>query len=189
MTAFAPPGHGLLLIAVAALVVGCRPPSQPDAPEIPATPSDVVSGFFASYRGNFRDADPAFLSASLREAIGSAVSIEQKSRAAMATSAFPSDKPHLIEGEVFAGLYEGFTGCQVGPAQTDGAASTVDVTFTNSHYAAGWTDRVQLVDEGGWKIDDVRYLDKRTGSLGLRDLLRDFEQAAAQDPLLNPPQP
>jgi hypothetical protein len=48
---------------------------------------------------------------------------------------------------------------------------------------------VQLVNENGWKIDDVRYLDKKAGALGLRDVLRDFEQGAARDPLLNPPRP
>ena len=145
-----------------------------------------MSSFFASYRGNFREADPAYLSDSLREAVGSASSIEQKSRAAIAASEFPSDKPQLIEGEIFAGLYEGFTGYQVGQTLTNGATAAVDVQFTNSNYSVGWTDRVQLVDENGWKIDDVRYLDKKAGALGLRDVLREFFQLAKRDPLLNP---
>lgn len=145
--------------------------------------------FLGSYQGNFRQTDTLALSVPLREAVGAAVAIEEKSRAAVQASEFPADKPQLLEGEIFSGLYEGFTGFAVGDAEVTGGRATVDVHFTNSHYATGWTDRVQLVDQDGWKIDDVRYLDKKTGALGLRDVLRDFEQAASQDPLLNPPQP
>jgi hypothetical protein len=188
MSSFAISGRSLLLLVIAGLMAACRPPSSPVVPETPANPSEAVSGFFASYRGNFREADSSFLSKSLREAIASAVSTEAKSRAAIAASAFPSDKPQLIEGEIFSGLYEGFTGFKVGEAQTNGvSAATVDVQFTNNHYSVAWTDRVQLVNENGWKIDDVRYLDKKAGALGLRDVFRDFSQVAAQDPLLNPP--
>jgi hypothetical protein len=68
----------------------------------------------------------------------------------------------------------------------NGSSATVDVQFTNSNYSVGWIDGVQLVDEIGWKIDDVRYLDKKAGALGARDVFRDFEQVAARDPLLNP---
>jgi hypothetical protein len=173
--------RGFFLIASVCLVAACRPPAPP------ATPAEVVHGFYVSYTGDFRGADPAALAAGLRGAIASAVSIEERSRVAVAGSDFPSDKPQLIEGEIFSGLYEGFTGYQVGEGQTNGAAATVDVQFTNSHYSVGWTDRVQLVNENGWKIDDVRYLDKKAGALGLRDVLRDFEQGAARDPLLYPP--
>jgi len=172
---------GLLLLA--SLSAGCRPPAPAPGP------AEVVQNFFASYNGNYREADVAAFSIPLREAVGSAMGIESKSRAAVQASEFPTDKPQLLEGEVFSGLYEGFTGFELGDEEVAQGRAAVDVHFTNSHYATGWTDRVQLVDESGWKIDDVRYLDKKTGALGLRDVLRDFEEAAAQDPLLNPPQP
>jgi hypothetical protein len=146
-----------------------------------------VRTFYASYRGDFRQADSTVLSQGLCEAVASAVSIEQKSRDAVKASTFPSDKPQIIEGEIFAGLYEGFTGHRVGAEKVNGSSATVDVEFTNSHYSVGWVDAVQLVDENGWKIEDVRYLDKKAGALGVRDVFRDFEQLAARDPLLNPP--
>lgn len=174
----------LFLPLVVFLATACRPPSAP-APG----PAEVVQSFLASYHGNFREAETSAMSAPLRDAVGSAMAIETKSRAAVLASDFPSDKPQLLEGEIFSGLYEGFTGFAVGDGQVTGDRAAVDVHFTNSHYATHWTDRVQLVDEEGWKIDDVRYLDKKTGALGLREVLRDFGQAAAQDPLLNPPQP
>lgn len=173
--------RNLALVLATVMLASCR------APVPPATPSDVVRSFYAAYNGNFRQADSAVLSHALRDAVASAVQIEQNSRAAVKASEFPSDKPLLIEGEIFAGLYEGFTGYDLGKAEITDRRASVEIQFTNSHYATSWTDRVQLVEENGWKIDDVRYLDKKAGALGVRDVLRDFAQVAAGDPLLNPP--
>ncbi len=158
-------------------------------PPPPPGPSEVVETFFGGYQGNFREVEPALLSDSLAAAIDSAVTIERESAAAVLASDFPSDKPHLVEGEIFSGLYEGFTGCQIGEVTVAGDRASVEALFTNSHYQVGWIDRVELVDQDGWKIDDVRYLDKKAGALGLRDVLRDFKDVAAQDPLLNPQAP
>jgi len=174
----------LAAVAVTLLLSGCADPSAP-----PPEPSEVVENFFTGYRGDFREADRTALSASLGEAITQAAATEDESRAAVLASLYPSDKPLLLEGELFSGLYEGFNGFNVGEAVVENGRAAVEVNFTNSHYGVGWVDRVDLVDENGWKIDDVRYLDKKTGALGLRDVLRDFQEAAAQDPLLNPPQP
>jgi hypothetical protein len=176
--------RGLCLLLAVCVTTACRPPAPADP-----GPAEVVQTFLGAYRGNFREADTSAISAPLREAIGSAVGLEERSRAAVLASEFPTDKPHLLEGEIFSGLYEGFTGFELGVEEVTQDRATVDVRFTNSHYATGWTDRVQLVDADGWKIDDVRYLDKKTGALGLREVLRDFEQAASQDPLLHPSQP
>lgn len=178
------PFRGLCLLLACFVANACRPPAA-SAPG----PAEVVNTFLASYSGNFREADTSVFSVTLREAVASAMAIESKSRAAVLASDFPSDKPQLLEGEVFSGLYEGFTGFEVGDEEVTQGRAAVDVHFTNSHYATGWIDRVQLVYESGWKIDDVRYLDKKTGALGLRDVLRDFGQVAAQDPLLNPHRP
>jgi hypothetical protein len=175
---------GLCLLAAA-----CRPvATAPD--DVPASdPATAVNVFLAGYGGDFRAADPSALSSPLALAIESAMVIEQQSRVAVLASEYPSDKPQLLEGELFSGLYEGFTGYELGEDRVDGDTATVDVIFTNSHYGVGWVDRVGLIDENGWKIDDVLYLDKKTGALGLRDVLRNFEEAAAQDPLLHPPNP
>jgi hypothetical protein len=51
------------------------------------------------------------------------------------------------------------------------------VTFTNAHYNVGWNDEVLLVDENGWKIDDVLYTGKKSGLLGLREVLGNFQEA------------
>jgi len=171
------------LLAVAA----CQPPATPLEPS--PGPSEVVEQFLSGYDGDFRAADPALLSPSLAEGIQAAAAIEKASAAAVLASEFPTEKPQLLEGEIFSGLYEGFTGWTITGENTNGEAATVEVAFTNSHYGVGWVDEIDLIEAGGWKIDDVRYLHKLTGARGLREVLGQFEQAAAQDPLLNPPQP
>jgi hypothetical protein len=96
-------------------------------------------------------------------------------------SEFPNDKPLILEGEIFAGLYEGFTGHEIaGESISDGQA-VVQVRFRNDHYNVTWTDDVVLVDEDGWKIDNVRYTQKLAGLLGLRDVLLEFEGSLASE--------
>jgi hypothetical protein len=158
----------LLLLLVAA----CRPTaSAPDGP------ADTVNVFFSNYDGNFRSADRSLLSADLAADIGAAVNGERESAAAVAASEFPTDKPSILEGEIFSGLYEGFTGFSAAPARIEGDRATVPVTFTNAHYNVGWSDEVLLVDENGWKIDDVLYTGKKSGLLGLREVLGNFQEA------------
>jgi hypothetical protein len=55
------------------------------------------------------------------------------------------------------------------------------VRFRNDHYNVTWTDDVVLVDEDGWKIDNVRYTQKLAGLLGLRDVLLEFEGSLASE--------
>lgn len=165
------------------LVAACRPPvSAPEGPD------EVVTNFFSTYDGNFRSADRSMLSADLAADIDSAVNGERASAAAVAASQFPTDKPSILEGEIFSGLYEGFTAFTVDPAVVEGARATVPVTFTNANYQVGWNDEVLLVDEDGWKIDDVLYNGKKSGLLGLREVLDNFHEAveAEKAVLTNP---
>ena len=164
----------------ALLLLACQRPAPAEPPSPPAAAS-VVRDFFAGYRGNFREADPAFLTQGLRAALQSAVEGEKESATRVKASDFPNDKPQILEGEVFAGLYEGFTACEVRGESTEEERVLVDVVFRNEPYNVTWTDRVVVVDEDGWKIDDVRYADKKAGLLSLREVLQDFEAAVAAE--------
>jgi hypothetical protein len=163
----------------ALLLLACQRPAPVDPP--PPSAASTVRDFFAGYRGNFREANPAFLSQGLRAALQSAVEGERESAVRVKASDFPNDKPQILEGEVFAGLYEGFTACEVRGESTEEERVLVDVAFRNEPYNVTWTDRVVVVDEDGWKIDDVRYSDKKAGLLSLREVLQDFEAAVAAE--------
>ena len=173
-------------LVVLLLVAGCgRSPEKtapsPEGSPAPSAAAAAVDGLFSSYRGNFREADPARLSQALAAAVQSAVDGEKESAARVKASEFPNDKPLILEGEVFAGLYEGFTGYEIAGESVSGDQAVVRVRFRNEPYNVTWTDEVVLVDEGGWKIDDVRYAQKMAGLLGLREVLQEFERAVASE--------
>lgn len=171
-------GCGLLLLAAGC---GRAPEAAAPAPEPPPPPAAVVTEFFQSYRGNFRAADSGRLSRALAAALQSAAEGEKASAARVKASEFPNDKPQILEGEIFAGLYEGFTSHEIaGESVADGQA-IVQVRFRNEPYDVTWTDEILLVDEDGWKIDDVRYAQKKAGLLSLREVLREFEAAVAAE--------
>jgi len=171
---------GALCAFVILLTAGChRPPAE--APVQTPSARAVVGEFFSSYRGDYRQADGRFLSAALAAALQSAAEGEKESAALVKASEFPNDKPLILEGEIFAGLYEGFTSHEVvGEQIADGQAS-VQIRFSNKHYNVDWTDEVVLVEENGWKIDDIRYTQKKAGLLGLREVLQEFEGALAAE--------
>ena len=167
------------LLALSLLAACQRPPVETPPP--PPSPAAMTKEFFSSYRGDFRQADRRLLSGALASALQSASEGEKESAARVKASEFPNDKPLILEGEIFAGLYEGFTGYEVsGESISDGQA-VVQVRFRNDNYNVSWMDDVVLVDEDGWKIDDVRYTQKLTGLLGLRDVLLEFEGSLASE--------
>ena len=174
-------------VAIVLSTVSCNRPPEAPAPEVPPSASAAVTQFFQGYRGDYRQADQTFLSQALAAALQSAVEGEKESAARIKASEFPTDKPLLLEGEIFTGLYEGFTGFEVGPEGVKDGQTVVEVRFRNEPYNVTWTDEVVLVDEGGWKIDDVRYSGKKAGLLGLRDVLRDFESSLTAEASATPP--
>ena len=163
--------------AVLLLLAACQPPAE--AP--PPSASDAIREFFSGYKGDFRTADPQGLSRGLVAALQAAVDGERESAARVKASDFPTDKPQILEGEMFSGLYEGFTGFETGRENVADGQAIVEVRFRNDHYDVEWTDEVVLIDEDGWKIDDVRYTGKKAGLLSLREVLQDFENAVAAE--------
>lgn len=162
------------------LLAACqRPPEAP--PAAPPSAAAAVTEFFTGYRGDFREVDSGWLSAALKAALQSAVDGEKQSAARVKASQFPNDKPQILEGEIFTGLYEGFTAFETGPEKAADGQAIVEVRFRNAHYGVDWTDEIVLVEEDGWKIDDVRYTGKKAGLLSLREVLQDFDNAVAAE--------
>ncbi len=165
---------GLLLAGV--LVSGCDR-SGP-------APTDVVADFYQNYRGDYRLAEKAYLSETLAQDLGAAKAHEKVSAAEMKASAAPTDKPDILEGEIFCGLYEGYTGFAIAGVRSELGKTIVSVGFTNSAYHTNWVDEVVLVDQGGWKVDDVLYGVRHTPGFGLREVLRNFTNSPASAPSL-----
>lgn len=78
---------------------------------------------------------------------------------------FPTDKPMLIEGDIFSSIYEGRTGVTVKSVQIDKQQAKAVLALENKAYKMHWTDTAILVKENeAWKIDDVVYGQSTQGS-------------------------
>jgi hypothetical protein len=158
----------LALAATALAACGQRPTVDVEA---------ALESFYAR-RGTHRDVDPTRLSRALAGLLAQAIAAEDADRARVKASEFPDDKPMLIEGDVFTSLYEGATGLDLRGVEIDGARARATVAFENTDYDIAWTDEVLLVDEDGWKIDDVVYGREGAAQPGLRATLTAFIAAA-----------
>jgi hypothetical protein len=173
---------GLLALSAASLVAlsACQ-----HAPDGITSPKAAVRSFYNTYEGDFRQAETARLSRSLAAEVEKAKAGEIDSAAQTKAGPNPTDKPAILEGEIFAGLYEGYTSYRMGPARVIGDRASVAVTFKNKGYKTRWTDDVKLVNDIGWKIDNVLFTGGWTGLTSTRDALRQFN-APAQAPQQTP---
>jgi len=167
----------LFLIAISLMMGAC---SQKPA----ESPADVVQKIFSA-PNPFRNEklDSALFSKDLYLLITQSKQTEQKSRETIRMSKAPTDKPLLIEGEVFASLYEGYTGFKVLTAEVIKDTALLSIEFTNQSYQQVWTDKVRLIAVGGsWKLDNVIY-SKASSQPDLQQLLRAFVAAGQQEQL------
>jgi hypothetical protein len=158
----------LALAATALAACGRRPDAAVEA---------ALEAFYAR-RGSHRDVDRSRLSRELAELLTRAIAAEDEDRARVKASEFPDEKPMLIEGDIFTGLYEGANRLDLRQVAIDGARARATVAFENTDYDIAWTDEVLLVDEDGWKIDDVVYGREGAAQPGLRATLTAFIAAA-----------
>ncbi|WP_160292060.1 DUF3828 domain-containing protein [Pedobacter lusitanus] len=159
-----------ILLAVAAIVIlsGCNNSKSKSA-------AKTVDAFYKNYTGPFEAADKTLLSAELTALINKAIVLENESAAEL-KAANSTDKPAMIEGDIFTSLYESYTSYKVGRVKTDGNQATVRVEFTNNREGnIVWTDEVNLVKENEvWKIDNVRYRMKNAPNDNLKEILAVF---------------
>lgn len=85
--------------------------------------------------------------------------------------------PPLLEGDIFTSLFEGPTSVKVGVCRGDDKVAHCGATLTRQDpgkKAVSWVDTLKLVNDGGWKIDDVAYDDNFAfGNTGtLTDMLK-----------------
>jgi len=70
------------------------------------------------------------------------------------------NSPPLIEGDIFSSLFEGPTSVKVGVCRGDNKTAHCGATLTHQEKGqkpVTWVDTLSLVNNSGWKIDDVAY--------------------------------
>ncbi len=88
-------------------------------------------------------------------------------------SSSPTDKPIMFEGNAFTSLTEGFTKYTIKEIliKDNKAEAIVEFQYNYSTPKEIWTDKVNLVNENGWKIDNIRFSVKIAGYKDLKERL------------------
>lgn len=164
-----------LLPPLLALLCACS--GEPEAPAPVQAPAETrassaegerVRAFLAQYREqSFRglpDANQAaalapHLSPRLNGLLRDALAGQQAYKAR-----YPSDKPPMIDGDIFSSLFEGASSGEIDAVEEADGHVTVRVKYSYSDpethkVIETWPDRFLLVRDGSrWLIDDLEYL-------------------------------
>lgn len=104
------------------------------------------------------EVDQTALSSELGGLLQQAMEAEKNDAVATKNGPFPTDKPLLIEGDIFSSLYEGRTNATIQTININKQQAKAVLALENKSYNMQWTDTVVLVKEQeAWKIDDVLY--------------------------------
>lgn len=133
----------------------------------------AVTEFFKNPK-DFRSIDKSLMTQELSDLIQKAVKREEMEVEKVEKSEFPTDKPLCIEGDVFTSLYEGQDSLNVLDIKTEENKATVLVEFTNKQYKHSWKDEVILINDKGWKIDNIVFKGEDVNSKSTKELLQSF---------------
>lgn len=156
------------------LVGGCQTNSHKDI-------TAVIDDFYGNQAiGDYHLVNKNLLSASLQSLLEKAAII-QSADSARLKAAGSTDKPLMLEGDIFTSVLEGSTTHVQEAFLVIGDTSRVTLQFTNAQYGKYfWYDTVLLVKEAEvWKIDEVLYQKGKGAGKSIRDVLNQFIQSAA----------
>jgi hypothetical protein len=165
----------LLLSALLALLCACAtvpeapaPSPEPEQAQASIAEGERVLAFLAQYRAQFFRGLPnatqaaalaPHLSPRLNGLLHDALAGQQAYKAK-----YPTDKPPMIDGDIFSSLFEGASSGEIDTVDATDARATVRVKYSYSDpethkVIETWPDNFLLVRDGsGWLIDDIEYL-------------------------------
>ncbi len=151
------------ILALASIVGGCAttPSGQVQGCAAADTPEGAVCGFYTRYlevrpAGLPTPGQQAALAPWLSDSLEARLDAARRAQAQFRAE-YPGEKPPLVDGCLFASLFEGPTSFAIEPATAEGGVSRVPVQFRYGTDAA-WRDVVVLVSEGPrYVIDDIEY--------------------------------
>jgi len=119
----------------------------------------LVQKFYSEYKGDYREMNNRYVTEKLKGLMQEAEALEDEDARLIQNSKFPTDKPLLIEGDIFTSLYEGHTSFTIKTVHLiDETHANVLVVFENKKHDEIWEDEVVLIKEyNRWKIDNVIY--------------------------------
>ena len=91
----------------------------------------------------------------------------------------PTDKPLILEGNIFCSFYEGFTKYTIKDISIIDTTAKVIIDFEyDSKQKETWTDTIVLKKDQNWKIDNILYSKKYTTYKDLKEIL-DFKNKSS----------
>lgn len=134
----------------------------------------AVDSFFSTYKSNFRTVDKNLVSKELSEKIDSTIA-KEKYDAKRLKDMNSTDKPMMIEGDIFTSIYEGYTSYKIKNTTIKSDTAHIVLSLENKNYKLNWENEAVLIKENNaWKIDDVIYTDKKGAGAGTKDVLKKF---------------
>lgn len=117
---------------------------------------NVVEAFYKEDKTiDFRENNKALFSKDLSMLIDKTVAREALSAARILKSDYPTDKPLVVEGDIFSSLYEGSDSMKILAVKIEENKAIVTVEYKQREVEKPWKDEYILVKEQGWKIDNV----------------------------------
>lgn len=136
---------------------------------------NVVASFYQNSIGKvFEEISTDSFSKDLNKHVLDAKKITKDEIERIKNSDSPTDKPIMIEGPVFTGGAEGHRTFKIIKVDVKNNTASVQVEFSNEAYKLVWKDTVLLVNENGWKIDNVVFGDKNSATKDAKGLLSGF---------------
>ena len=117
----------------------------------------IINAFFTSHPSIYEmELDSALLSQEIIDKIKNIRKLTELDRQKIENSESPTDKPFLLEGSIFTSLSDGYTSfiIQEITIKEDTAEVMIDFEYA-SEPPVTWTDKVILVNNGGWKIQNI----------------------------------
>jgi hypothetical protein len=135
----------------------------------------TIHAFYLNYKpGDYRVVDTSLVSKAMKENIVAAALLQAQD-AKRLKDLGSTDKPLMIEGDIYTSLSEGATMYQILKTTTEGDKVRSEVSFTNVNYNRNWIDTIILKQESGaWKLDDVLYATPQGNAQSTSKLLLQF---------------
>jgi hypothetical protein len=123
--------------------------------------NDSVIHFYKNHQPNYRNVDRKLLSKELNLLLDKTDAREKLELKWTAKSASPTDKPQFIETDIFASHLEGEFGFAVNKISVNGVQARIIMDFTSTLVPTNdvqkWSEEVILINEDGWKFDDINF--------------------------------
>lgn len=157
--------HLLILVAI----ISCNPKGS-DQKEI----ENKIVKLYSMKESIYEVAvDTSLFSTNLVDELNNLKRVRKMDEERIRKSEHPGDKPIMIEGSIFSSLMDGYTEYAIKEIAIEDSSAKVMVEFIYpSDPVEKWQDKVILLNENGWKIDNVIFSLEMTKDKNLKERIK-----------------